>query len=133
MLTNSDGFITGLTSDVPGTYTVFYDVTSSTITPTGDTVVCVEQTRSTDIVVRDIIQLLLPDAFTPNGDGLNDIFAPSNPSLDIVSLDIFNRWGEQVYSYDGTVGTVVGIIKTNNLALICTIYKFVMQMAKLII
>ena len=43
---------------VPGTYTVFYDVTSSTVTPTGDTVVCVEQTRSADIVVRDIIQLL---------------------------------------------------------------------------
>ena len=101
ILTNSDGFLTGLSSDVAGTYTVFYDVTSSTITPTGDTVVCVEQTRSADIVVRDIVQLLLPDAFTPNGDGLNDIFAPSNPSLDIISLDIFNRWGEQVYSYDG--------------------------------
>ena len=102
MLINSDDFITGLSSEVAGTYTVFYDVTSSTITPTGDTVVCVEQTRSANIVVRDIIQLLLPDAFTPNGDGLNDIFAPSNPSLDIVSLDIFNRWGEQVYSYDGS-------------------------------
>lgn len=45
--------------------------------------------------------MYLPDAFTPNGDGLNDIFSASlyNPckSYDIV---IYNRWGQKIWSSD---------------------------------
>jgi gliding motility-associated-like protein len=43
--------------------------------------------------------LYVPDAFTPNGDGKNDIFRPI--SLGLKSLDIFrvyNRWGQLLYS-----------------------------------
>ncbi|MBS1742396.1 MAG: gliding motility-associated C-terminal domain-containing protein, partial [Bacteroidetes bacterium] len=40
----------------------------------------------------------VPSAFTPNGDGLNDIFRPT--AVGIAKLEyfsIFNRWGELVY------------------------------------
>ncbi|WP_181358429.1 gliding motility-associated C-terminal domain-containing protein [Taibaiella chishuiensis] len=43
----------------------------------------------------------MPNAFSPNGDGLNDIFAPlleTGCSLNEYSFDIFNRWGQRVYS-----------------------------------
>lgn len=46
--------------------------------------------------------LLVPNAFTPNGDGLNDVFKPipiGMKSLDI--FRVFNRWGEMVYSGSG--------------------------------
>lgn len=46
--------------------------------------------------------LYMPTAFTPNGDGLNDIF-PNNQYQDIgveYNLKIFNRWGEKLEDFD---------------------------------
>ncbi|MBO6516110.1 MAG: gliding motility-associated C-terminal domain-containing protein [Bacteroidia bacterium] len=40
----------------------------------------------------------IPNAFSPNGDGLNDVFGLSPwCNLPGYRLDIFNRWGERVY------------------------------------
>lgn len=40
----------------------------------------------------------LPYIFTPNGDGLNDLFVPfPYTSVEKISLVIINRWGKQVY------------------------------------
>jgi gliding motility-associated-like protein len=45
--------------------------------------------------------LWLPTAFTPNGDGENDLFGPGNvncePLLLSFSFSIFNRWGQMVF------------------------------------
>lgn len=41
--------------------------------------------------------LLIPTAFSPNNDGVNDIFRPLNKELTSITLQIFNRWGEKVY------------------------------------
>ena len=38
------------------------------------------------------------DLFTPNGDGMNDIFRPSNYAfVEKVDMKIYNRWGVLVY------------------------------------
>jgi len=42
--------------------------------------------------------VFIPNAFSPNGDGINDIFKPSANDLDDYELRIFNRWGEQMFS-----------------------------------
>jgi gliding motility-associated-like protein len=42
----------------------------------------------------------LPNAFTPNGDGVNDVFVPMRITPDLitkVNMHIFNRWGRPVY------------------------------------
>jgi gliding motility-associated-like protein len=40
----------------------------------------------------------MPNTFTPNGDGSNDVFYPRGKGLERVKmLRIFNRWGEVVY------------------------------------
>jgi gliding motility-associated-like protein len=52
----------------------------------------------------------VPNAFTPNGDGKNDLFLPKSPCKhDHYHLRIFNRWGQQVFEtsnegqgWDGT-------------------------------
>ncbi len=48
----------------------------------------------------DCNQLLLPQAFTPNGDNLNEEFGISNPlALDgIEYFEIYDRWGTRVFS-----------------------------------
>lgn len=47
-------------------------------------------------------EFLFPNAFSPNGDGLNDYFLPvyndqQCNGLETYTLQIFNRWGERVY------------------------------------
>jgi gliding motility-associated-like protein len=40
----------------------------------------------------------MPNTFTPNGDGSNDIFYPRGKGLERVrTLRIFDRWGEIVF------------------------------------
>jgi gliding motility-associated-like protein len=57
------------------------------------------------------IELLIPNAFTPNGDGLNDEFGPIVPQvvLENYMMQIFNKWGQLLYEtrdiskgWDGT-------------------------------
>lgn len=49
---------------------------------------------------------VMPNAFSPNGDGKNDIFAPvfrMQQDFTIISFEIFNRWGQRIFgSYTGT-------------------------------
>ncbi len=59
----------------------------------------------------DCTKVYLPKAFTPNNDGLNDTYGISNPYAisDLISFEIFDRWGGMVFTttnpmdrWDGT-------------------------------
>lgn len=64
------------------------------------------------ITVEPFTQVFIPTAFSPNGDGENDIFRIVPPTLNIMAINefaVYNRWGEKVYStsdinagWDGT-------------------------------
>ena len=42
--------------------------------------------------------IFMPNTFSPNGDGVNDVFYPRGKSLyNVQSLAIFNRWGQMVF------------------------------------
>ncbi|HLY72046.1 MAG TPA: T9SS type B sorting domain-containing protein [Puia sp.] len=44
-------------------------------------------------------KLNMPSAFTPNGDGKNDVYRiPSNANIQLVEFSIYNRWGEKIFS-----------------------------------
>lgn len=43
----------------------------------------------------------VPNAFSPNGDGMNDILYVRGYGVESMEFKVFNRWGELVYeSYD---------------------------------
>ena len=49
-------------------------------------------------VLCDNTNVYVPNTFSPNGDGANDVFYPRGSSVFAVrSLRIFNRWGEAVF------------------------------------
>lgn len=53
-----------------------------------------------EIGIVEDIKIFIPNAFTPNGDGLNDCFSIGGTTGDIVDIFriiIFSRWGTQVY------------------------------------
>jgi gliding motility-associated-like protein len=59
---------------------------------------CVDSDKVTITVLCDKSQLFIPNTFTPNGDGQNDVFYPRGTGLDKVqSFRIYNRWGEVVF------------------------------------
>jgi gliding motility-associated-like protein len=39
----------------------------------------------------------VPNSFTPNNDGFNDIFKPKGENFSDFEIFIFNRWGQEIY------------------------------------
>jgi len=56
--------------------------------------------------------VFFPDAFSPNGDNLNDSFRPVIENVYSFKMNIFNRWGQVIYSAeiigDGWDGKIKG-------------------------
>jgi gliding motility-associated-like protein len=52
------------------------------------------------IVIRNIFQYYIPNSFTPNGDGINDVLQIYGSDIDPnrFKIEVFNRWGDIVYS-----------------------------------
>ena len=52
-----------------------------------------------DVEDLDCSQLLLPSAFTPNGDGVNDLFGISNSFIidELISFEVFDKWGGRLF------------------------------------
>lgn len=62
-----------------------------------------------EVIVGEDFAIYVPDAFTPNGDGHNDIFQPKGVGITKFEMNIFDRWGERVFTtndmevgWDGT-------------------------------
>ena len=58
-----------------------------------------ELADSACIDVFECLDYQLPNVFTPNGDGINDLFTPFMPYSGIVKIEmeIYNRWGKRVF------------------------------------
>lgn len=70
--------------------------------------VTVDGCSNTDtITVTEDCVMDVPNAFTPNGDGINDYFMPRPTmakGMTSFSMDIYNRWGQQIFGTDNIEG-----------------------------
>ena len=104
---------------------------------TGDTVRTIEVTtygfhpvqitNAYGCTLRDSVQvseycpsaLYVPNTFTPNGDGINDVFMPVGKNIAMMELQIYDRWGTMLFeSRDpgiGWNGTYRGEVVKNDL------------------
>jgi gliding motility-associated-like protein len=48
--------------------------------------------------------IIIPNVFTPNGDGSNDVFTVDGTNLESVEAEIFNRWGQKMYEWKHVKG-----------------------------
>ncbi|MEO5673844.1 MAG: gliding motility-associated C-terminal domain-containing protein [Chitinophagales bacterium] len=78
-------YLSTATNLAPGTYTV--TITDSNGCKISDTVT-IEEAQNIFAV---------PNAFTPNGDGVNDEFLPNQQNLATMDMKIYNRWGQLVF------------------------------------
>jgi gliding motility-associated-like protein len=58
--------------------------------------------------------LYIPNSFTPNDDGLNDVFMVQASSVSTFEIRIFDRWGDEVYYSTNIEDAWVGDHKGNN-------------------
>lgn len=96
---------------------------------TFDELGCVSDTKM-EIEVFGSYRILVPNAFTPNGDGLNDTFIPKMRGIEDFEFHIFNKWGELVYSAfskedAGWDGTLNGTMSPNGNYVYKIIFKAV--------
>ena len=49
--------------------------------------------------IEDLI--FVPNAFSPNNDGKNDVFKIHGLNIYHVKMEIYNRWGEKIFSESG--------------------------------
>ncbi|MFT5921739.1 MAG: gliding motility-associated-like protein, partial [Flavobacteriales bacterium] len=47
-------------------------------------------------------EVYIPNAFTPNNDGINDVFQPAAADVRDYRLTIWNRWGNLVFETENT-------------------------------
>lgn len=82
--------------------------------------------------VDDCSYYILPNVFSPNGDGINDVYVADNPSSFVKKVDmrIFNRWGEQVYhtvnpdiEWDGRDEKSGNIVATGVYYYVCDVWE----------
>ena len=55
---------------------------------------------SNTIAVEKPLALYAPNAFSPDGDGVNDFFSIKGQGAENFSLEVYNRWGQMVYQSD---------------------------------
>ncbi len=60
---------------------------------------CLREASSTITVAEIYNDVYIPNAFSPNGDGINDYFFPfaADHIIQIVDFQVFNRWGAVIY------------------------------------
>jgi gliding motility-associated-like protein len=69
---------------------------------------CWQRTDATEVIYENCNSIWIPNAFTPDGDGINDVFEIRGAKFP-VKLWIFDRWGNVVYQSEDYQNDWTGI------------------------
>lgn len=105
--------IQSLDTDPDHTYLDYgeYDVTLTVINEFG----CLDSIMQT-VFVEASMNVYVPNAFTPDGDGINDVFFPewSGFEMSEYTFQIWNRWGELIFETNDPNAPWVGDVKSGS-------------------
>ena len=79
-----------------GVYTFLEGGTFEVVQTVVDALGCTATARA-EVAVNGTI-FFAPSAFSPDGNGLNDVWLPTATGTTAYRVDVFNRWGERVWS-----------------------------------
>jgi trimeric autotransporter adhesin len=85
---------TGLTHTVTG----LLPLTDVTLSVRALGIISCQEAISQPVTAKTLTgQLYIPNAFSPNGDGLNDLFLVYGYTIRSLRLVLFNQWGEKIF------------------------------------
>lgn len=104
----------------PGTYCVTFEIMSmlSGCNPPAVTN-CIE--------VLPGITITIPNVFTPNTDGINDVFTIKSTGFAELNCSIFDRWGLKLYSWEGIAGSWDGTDSKNGKTVSDGTYYYIIE------
>ena len=90
-----------------------------------------ESLPSAMLCLDECSSFILPNVFSPNGDGINDLYQSQRFSfVERVEMTIFNRWGLQVYytqdpsiNWDGKINDTDQLVAPGVYYYICDVYE----------
>ena len=71
-----------------GTYKVIYLVNNNSN--------CIDSATAT-LIINPVYQIFIPSAFSPNNDGINDVFKVEIIGHKEYTMIIYNKWGEIIF------------------------------------
>lgn len=86
-----------------GTLSPTYEVTQAGVYTVTASNICGEKKATVAVAYEDCRQVYFPSVFSPNGDGINDLFLPFDGGdvSEVRFFRVFDRWGGQVYEASG--------------------------------
>ena len=79
----------------PGTYNVILIASFNNQCP---------DTTEVVITIFDNYTLMIPNVFTPDGDGTNDVFFVTSKGVESLDASIFDRWGLKIFEWNSVNG-----------------------------
>jgi len=61
---------------------------------------CSGQDTARVVIENECVEVFIPDHFSPNNDGLNDDWCIIGSCIESARVQVYNRWGEMVFSND---------------------------------
>lgn len=77
----------------------FTEIGSATMDLVVENESCYDQISRT-FILEDELQIAIPNAFTPDGDGMNDVFYFKADGILAFNAQIYNRWGTLLYAWN---------------------------------
>ncbi len=82
---------------------------------------------SKSLRIEPEFMLYIPNTFTPNGDQTNDLFFAKGWGIIELSMTIFDRWGNTIYTASGLKATWNGTVKGNKAQQEVYLYEFMVK------
>lgn len=103
---------TGQTSTSPNLNIAFADTGNCCINLVATNIAgCSDTVKKCVTIIKEAV-VLIPNVFTPNGDGINDVFKINSSGLKTLTCAIYDRWGLKMYEWDGLNGYWDGATKS---------------------
>jgi gliding motility-associated-like protein len=80
-----------------------------------------------EVVILGDFTIYVPNAFTPNGDGVNEYFFPQGIGITGLSMLIFDRWGQQVFATGSMTNPWDGTNNRDNSQCVQDVYVYLIR------
>jgi gliding motility-associated-like protein len=104
----------GNTSTLSDPQHTYSDVGTYPVTLIANNIHNCPDTLTLNIYVNPEFTLYIPNAFSPDGDGINDTFFAKGENIELFEMYIYNRWGENIFTSNNINNSWDGTHKNNN-------------------